>query len=153
MFGREKSRMIEPDEALPGRDQPIAVQSPHEVLGNPIVPPFPDGYEQMLKIFWEGHDPTQGMRQGNDIGTQYRSAVYYTNDAQRRIVQGYIAQLTNAKTFREPIVTQVAPLKGFYEAEAYHQNYYNLHPNQPYIVINDKPKVEALRTQFAELWK
>jgi peptide-methionine (S)-S-oxide reductase len=79
--------------------------------------------------------------------------VFYTNEAQHRIVQGYIAQLTKAKTFREPIVTQVAPLKKFYEAEAYHQNYYNLHPNQPYILINDRPKVEALRTQYAELWK
>ena len=109
---------------------------------------------QLLKVFFSvAHDPTELNRQGPDVGTQYRSAVFYTTDAQRQIVQGYIAQLTKAKAFREPIVTQVAPLKAFYEAEAYHQNYYNLHPNQPYIVINDRPKVEALRTQFAELWK
>jgi peptide-methionine (S)-S-oxide reductase len=109
---------------------------------------------QLLKVFFSVvHDPTELNRQGPDVGTQYRSAVYYTNDAQRRIVEGYIAQLTKAKAFRGPIVTEVAPLKKFYEAEAYHQNYYNLHPNQPYIVIHDRPKVEALRTQFAELWK
>ena len=109
---------------------------------------------QLLKVFFSvAHDPTELNRQGPDVGTQYRSAVFYGNDAQRRIVQGYVAQLTKAKTFREPIVTEVAPLKAFYEAEAYHQNYYNLHPNQPYIVINDRPKVEALRTQFADLWK
>jgi peptide-methionine (S)-S-oxide reductase len=109
---------------------------------------------QLLKVFFSVvHDPTQLNRQGPDVGTQYRSAVYYTTDAQRRIVEGYIAQLAKAKTFRDPIVTEVAPLKTFYEAEAYHQNYYNLHPNQPYIVIHDRPKVEALKTQFASLWK
>ena len=109
---------------------------------------------QLLKVFFSVvHDPTQLNRQGPDVGTQYRSAVYYTSDAQRRIVDGYIAQLKQAKAFREPIVTEVAPLKTFYEAEAYHQNYYNLHPNQPYIVIHDRPKVEALKTQFAALWK
>ena len=109
---------------------------------------------QLLKVFFSvAHDPTELNRQGPDVGTQYRSAVFYTTEAQHKIVQAYIAQLTQAKTFREPIVTQVAPLKAFYEAEGYHQNYYNLHPNQPYIVINDRPKVEALKTQFAQLWR
>jgi peptide-methionine (S)-S-oxide reductase len=109
---------------------------------------------QLLKVFFSvAHDPTELDRQGPDVGTQYRSAVFYTTPAQGKIVKAYIDQLSKAKTFRDPIVTQVAPLKAFYEAEAYHQNYYNLHPNQPYIVINDRPKVEALRTQFAELWK
>jgi peptide-methionine (S)-S-oxide reductase len=109
---------------------------------------------QLLKVFFSvAHDPTELNRQGPDVGPQYRSAVFYTTDAQRRIVQAYIAQLTAAKTFRRPVVTEVAPLKAFYEAESYHQNYYNLHPNQPYIVINDRPKVEALRTQFAQLWR
>jgi peptide-methionine (S)-S-oxide reductase len=109
---------------------------------------------QLLKVFFSvAHDPTELNRQGPDVGPQYRSAVFYTTDAQRRIVQAYVAQLTATKTFRRPIVTEVAPLKAFNEAEAYHQNYYNLHPNQPYIVINDKPKVEALRTQFADLWR
>jgi peptide-methionine (S)-S-oxide reductase len=109
---------------------------------------------QLLKVFFSvAHDPTELNRQGPDVGPQYRSAVWYTNESQHRVVQAYIDQLTKAKVFSKPIVTEVAPLKGFYEAEAYHQNYFDRHPNQPYIVINDKPKVEALRTQFADLWK
>ena len=109
---------------------------------------------QLLKVFFSvAHDPTELNRQGPDVGTQYRSAAFYTSEAQREVVQAYIAQLAKAKVFHDPIVTQVAPLKAFYEAEAYHQNYYNLHPNQPYIVINDRPKVEALKVQFAQLWR
>ena len=109
---------------------------------------------QLLKVFFSvAHDPTELNRQGPDVGPQYRSAVFYTTVAQRRIVQAYIAQLTAAKAFRQPIVTEVAALKAFHEAEEYHQNYYNLHPNEPYIVINDRPKVEALKRQFAELWR
>jgi peptide-methionine (S)-S-oxide reductase len=109
---------------------------------------------QLLKVFFAVvHDPTELNRQGPDVGTQYRSAIYYTSDAQRQVIQAYIAQLTAAKAFKDPIVTEVARLKAFHEAEAYHQGYYERHPNQPYIVINDKPKVEALRTQFASLWR
>jgi peptide-methionine (S)-S-oxide reductase len=109
---------------------------------------------QLLKVFFSVvHDPTELNRQGPDVGPQYRSAVFYSTDAQKKIVQAYIAQLTAAKAFPKPIVTEVAPLRAFHEAEAYHQNYYTLHPNQPYIVINDRPKVEALKTQFAALWK
>jgi peptide-methionine (S)-S-oxide reductase len=109
---------------------------------------------QLLKVFFSVvHDPTELNRQGPDVGPQYRSAVFYTTDAQKKIVQAYITQLTSAKVFAKPIVTEVAALRAFHEAESYHQNYYNLHPNQPYIVINDRPKVEALKTQFAALWK
>ena len=109
---------------------------------------------QLLKVFFSVvHDPTELNRQGPDVGTQYRSAVFYTTEAQRKVVDAYIAQLTKSRAFKEPIVTQIAPLKTFYEAEAYHQNYYNLHPNQPYIVIHDRPKVEALKAQFAQLWR
>ena len=82
---------------------------------------------QLLKVFFSVvHDPTELNRQGPDVGTQYRSAIYYTNDAQRQVVKSYVAQLTKAKAFKKPIVTEIAPLKKFYEAEAYHQNYYNL---------------------------
>jgi peptide-methionine (S)-S-oxide reductase len=109
---------------------------------------------QLLKVFFSvAHDPTELNRQGPDVGPQYRSAIFYTTPAQQKIVDAYIAQLSAAKVFKEPIVTEVKPLRGFHEAEAYHQNYYNLHPNQPYIVINDRPKVEALKTQFADLWR
>ena len=109
---------------------------------------------QLLKVFFSvAHDPTEVNRQGPDVGTQYRSAIFYTTPAQQKIVDAYIAQLSTAKVFRDPIATEVKPLRAFYEAEAYHQNYYNLHPSQPYIVINDRPKVEALKTQFADLWR
>jgi peptide-methionine (S)-S-oxide reductase len=109
---------------------------------------------QLLKVFFSvAHDPTELNRQGPDVGTQYRSAIFYTTPAQQKIVDAYIAQLKAAKVFKDPIVTEVKPLNGFYEAEAYHQNYYNLHPNSVYIVINDRPKVEALKRDFASLWK
>ena len=110
-------------------------------------------YGELLRVFFSvAHDPTQLNRQGPDEGTQYRSAIFYANDEQRRIAQAYIAQLDQAKVFSGPIVTQVAPLQAFYPAEAYHQNYAALHPNQPYIVFNDAPKVAHLRQVFPDLY-
>lgn len=111
-------------------------------------------YGQLLKVFFSvAHDPTQLNRQGPDSGTQYRSAIFFANDEQKRIADAYIAQLEQAKSFSHPIVTQVVPLKAFYTAEAYHQNYATLHPDNPYIAINDAPKVEHLRQQFPDLYK
>ena len=111
-------------------------------------------YGQLLKVFFAvAHDPTERNRQGPDVGTQYRSAIFYTSDEQRRIAQAYIDQLTRAKAFPRPIVTQVVPLHGFYPAEAYHQDYAVNHPDEPYIVINDLPKVERLRRQMADLYR
>jgi len=92
-------------------------------------------------------------RQGPDTGTQYRSAIFYANDEQKRIAESYIAQLDQAKIFPHKIVTQVTPLKKFYEAEAYHQDYLANHPNEPYIVYNDLPKLESLRKQLPELYR
>jgi len=110
-------------------------------------------YGQLLRVFFSvAHDPTQLNRQGPDTGTQYRSAIFYNGDEQRRIAEAYIAQLEQAKVFSRQIVTQVAPLKAVYEAEAYHQNYAALHPNNPYIVYNDAPKVANLRQQFPALY-
>ena len=110
-------------------------------------------YGELLRVFFSvAHDPTQLNRQGPDEGTQYRSAIFYANDEQKRIAQAYIAQLDQAKVFPGPIVTQVAPLQAFYPAEAYHQNYAALHPNQPYIVFNDAPKVAHLRQLFPDLY-
>ena len=111
-------------------------------------------YGQLLKVFFSvAHDPTQLNRQGPDSGSQYRSAIFYGNAEQQRIAQDYISQLEHAKLFPAPIVTQVVPLKAFYAAEAYHQNYATLHPDNPYIAINDAPKVERLRLQFPDLYK
>ena len=110
-------------------------------------------YGQLLKVFFAvAHDPTQLNRQGPDTGTQYRSAIFYSNPEQQRVAQAYIAQLKEAKSFGRPIVTEVAPLKAFYPAEAYHQNYLVQHPYQPYIVINDLPKLAALKEQLPQLY-
>jgi peptide-methionine (S)-S-oxide reductase len=111
-------------------------------------------YGLLLKVFFSvAHDPTQLNRQGPDEGTQYRSVIFYADKEQQRIAEAYIAQLQQAKVFSRPIVTQLVPLKSFYAAEAYHQNYATLHPDNPYIAINDAPKVEHLRQQFASLYK
>jgi peptide-methionine (S)-S-oxide reductase len=110
-------------------------------------------YGQLLRIFFSvAHDPTELNRQGPDDGTQYRSVIFYGSDEQKKIAEDYIAQLDKAKIFSRPIVTQVVPLKAFYPAEAYHQNYATLHPNQPYIVFNDAPKVAHLRQEFPDLY-
>ena len=106
-------------------------------------------YGELLRIFFSvAHDPTQLNRQGPDHGPQYRSAVFYSNDEQKRVTQAYIAQLAAAKAFPQPIVTEVAALPAFYPAEDYHQDYLAKHPNQPYIVFNDLPKLAALKEQF-----
>lgn len=109
---------------------------------------------QLLKVFFSvAHDPTQLNRQGPDHGTQYRSAVFYKNGDQKRIVDAYVDQLQKAKIYPGPIVTQVTPLVAFYAAEDYHQNYLKLHPMQPYIVINDRPKIDALKAKFPTLYR
>ena len=111
-------------------------------------------YQQLLQVFFSvAHDPTQLNRQGPDTGSQYRSAIFYTSDEQRMIAQSYIWQLTAARTFSDPVVTQVVPLPQFYPAEEHHQDYLALHPYQPYIVFNDMPKVEHLRKQFPALYQ
>ena len=110
-------------------------------------------YGQLLRVFFSvAHDPTQLNRQGPDVGSQYRSLLFYANDEQKQIAEAYIAQLTEAKIFSHPIVTQVVPLKVFYPAEAYHQDYAAHHPDNPYIVYNDAPKVAHLQQEFPELY-
>ena len=111
-------------------------------------------YQQLLQVFFSvAHDPTQLNRQGPDVGSQYRSAIFTSDAEQQKIAQAYIQQLTAARTFSAPIVTQVTSLQAFYPAEKYHQNYLALHPDQPYIVYNDLPKVEHLRKQFPALYQ
>ena len=111
-------------------------------------------YQTLLKVFFSvAHDPTQLNRQGPDYGTQYRSAIFYTDQEQKKIAQSYIRQLTVARTYPKPIVTQLLPLDVFYPAEDYHQNYLARHPSQPYIVMFDQPKLEQLRKQFKLLYQ
>jgi peptide-methionine (S)-S-oxide reductase len=111
-------------------------------------------YGQLLKVFFAvAHDPTELNRQGPDYGTQYRSAIFYANEEQKRIAESYVEQLNQAKVFDRKIATQVVPLQSFHEAEAYHQDYLVNHPNDPYIVYNDMPKLQNLRKQLPELYK
>ncbi len=110
-------------------------------------------YGQLLQIFFSVHDPTQLNRQGPDVGTSYRSAIFYANPEQKKIADAYIAQMTAAHIFSRPIVTQVVPLKGFYDAESYHQDYATNNPNNPYIQVCDRPKIETLKREFPELFQ
>jgi peptide-methionine (S)-S-oxide reductase len=111
-------------------------------------------YEQLLKVFFSvAHDPTQLNYQGPDHGTQYRSAIFYTSPEQMKAAKDYVDSLTKANAFPAPIVTEISQLNAFYEAEAYHQDYLKKNPNERYIVVNDKPKVEALKKQFPDLWR
>jgi peptide-methionine (S)-S-oxide reductase len=106
-------------------------------------------YGEILRIFFSvAHDPTQLDRQGPDWGPQYRSHIFTTSAEQKQVVDAYIAQLDGAKVYRKKIVTRVDPLKAFYPAEAYHQDYMTLHPDQPYILFNDLPKVSNLKRLF-----
>jgi len=117
-----------------------------------VYDPSQVSYAQLLQVFFASHDPTELNRQGPDVGTQYRSAIFYLTDEQKRLADAYIAQLTKARTFKRPIVTEVTKLNNFSPAEAYHQNYFALHPNQPYIVINDAPKLEHLKRALPALY-
>jgi len=111
-------------------------------------------YDDLLKVFFfVAHDPTEMNRQGPDSGTQYRSSIFYENDAQKKMADDYIAQLDQQHAFPKPIVTNVVPLTGFYPAEDYHQNYLELHPDQPYIVYNDLPKLERFQKDLPGLYQ
>ena len=111
-------------------------------------------FSELLRVFFSvATDPTQLNRQGPDVGPQYRSAIFYTNDEQKQIAQAYIQQLDKAGVFSRPIVTQVVPFKAFYAAEPYHQNFLERHPNYPYIVFNDLPKLKALKKQFPDFYR
>jgi peptide-methionine (S)-S-oxide reductase len=118
-----------------------------------VYDPAKVSYQQLLTVFFTvAHDPTELDRQGPDVGTQYRSALFYTSEAQRQATQAYIAQLDRSGAAKRKVVTQVAPLRGFAVAEAYHQDYATLHPDEAYIRYNDAPKIAALRQQFPQLW-
>jgi peptide-methionine (S)-S-oxide reductase len=119
-----------------------------------VYDPSKISYGQLLKVFFSvAHDPTELNRQGPDTGTQYRSAIFYGNEEQKRIAEAYVAQLNQAKAFRAPIVTKVSALQSFHDAESYHQDYLVNHPTEPYIVINDMPKIENLKKHFPGLYK
>jgi peptide-methionine (S)-S-oxide reductase len=118
-----------------------------------VYDPSQISYGQLLRVFFSvAHDPTERNRQGPDEGTQYRSVIFYTSPRQQEIARAYIAQLDGAKIFKRPIATEVVPLAGFYAAEAYHQDYATTHPFDPYIMVNDKPKVNNLQSHYPDLF-
>jgi peptide-methionine (S)-S-oxide reductase len=135
-------------------DQVTTETTGHAESVKVVYDPSKITYGKLLQIFFSVvHDPTQLNRQGPDVGTSYRSAIFYTNEEQRKISTEYIAQLNAAGVFKKPIVTEVTPLKGFYDAEAYHQDYALHHPDNPYILVCDLPKVEALKKEFPDLFQ
>jgi peptide-methionine (S)-S-oxide reductase len=134
-------------------DQVITEATGHAESVEVVYDPSRITYGQLLRIFFSvAHDPTELNRQGPDVGTSYRSAIFYANDEQKRVATAYIAQLDAAKAFPKRIVTEITPLKGFYRAEDYHQDYALKNPNNPYIQICDLPKISALKQQFPELF-
>jgi peptide-methionine (S)-S-oxide reductase len=135
-------------------DQVTTETTGHAESVKVVYDPSKITYGKLLQIFFSVvHDPTQLNRQGPDVGTSYRSAIFYSDEAQQKIAAAYIAQLDAARVFHQPIVTQVVPLKGFYDAESYHQDYALHHPGEPYIQVCDRPKVDALRKEFPDLFQ
>jgi peptide-methionine (S)-S-oxide reductase len=119
-----------------------------------VYDPSKVSYGELLRVFFSiAHDPTELNRQGPDEGTQYRSAIFYADEAQHRAATAYIEQIAQAKTFKRAVVTQVVPLTKFYPAEKYHQDFAERNPSYPYIVINDAPKVAALKKYLPELYQ
>ena len=138
----------------PSYDEVSSGRTGHAEAVQVVYDPSLIGYETLLHVFFSvAHDPTELNRQGPDVGTQYRSAIFYGDDDQKQAAETYIKELTKAKAFDRPIVTEVVPLRAFYPAEEYHQDYMARHPNSMYIVINDAPKVERLRRQFPALYQ
>jgi len=135
-------------------DQVTTETTGHAESVKVVYDPSKITYGQLLRVYFSvAHDPTQLNRQGPDVGTSYRSAIFYSNDEQKKISEAYIAQLDAAHIFAKPIVTQVTPLKGFYDAESYHQHYADQNPDNPYILVCDRPKIEALKAEFPELFQ
>lgn len=134
-------------------DQVTTETTGHAESVEVVYDPSKITYGELLRVFFSVvHDPTQLNRQGPDVGSSYRSAIFYTNDEQKRIATAYIQQLDAAKVFPAKIVTEVTPLKGFYNAEDYHQDYALNHPDNPYIKVCDLPKIKALKEQFPQLF-
>jgi peptide-methionine (S)-S-oxide reductase len=133
-------------------DQVTTETTGHAESVKVVYDPSKITYGKLLEIFFSVHDPTTLNRQGPDVGTSYRSAIFYSNDEQRRIASAYIAQLTAAQAFPKKIVTEVTPSKGFYDAESYHQDYAAKNPNDSYIMICDHPKIETLKKLFPDLF-
>ncbi|MGN6178766.1 MAG: peptide-methionine (S)-S-oxide reductase MsrA [Mucilaginibacter sp.] len=139
--------------ANPTYEQVCTGETGHAEACNIIYDPKVISYDELLEAFFVAHDPTQLNRQGNDIGTQYRSAIFYHNAVQEQKAEYYIAKLNAAKAYKSRIVTQVAPYTAFYKAEGYHQNYYNLHGNRPYCKYVIQPELAKFKAVFKDKLK
>jgi peptide-methionine (S)-S-oxide reductase len=139
--------------ANPSYAQVCTGQTGHAEACNIVYDPSVISYDELLEAFFVAHDPTQLNRQGNDIGTQYRSAIFYHNAGQKQKAEYYIAKLNVAKAYKSNIVTQVAPYTVFYKAEVYHQNYYNLHGDQPYCKYVIQPELAKFKAVFKDKLK
>ena len=152
---RKREGVISTRVGYSGGDVPNATYRNHGTHAEAIEIVFdPErlSFRELLEFFFQVHDPTTRNRQGNDVGTSYRSAIFTTSESQMALAKSYIAQLDGSGAFSRPIATEVKPLKGFYPAEGYHQNYLTLHPGNPYIAYNDLPKVESLKRLFPSLY-
>jgi peptide-methionine (S)-S-oxide reductase len=136
--------------ANPTYEQVCTGTTGHAEASEIIYDPSVISYDQLLEAFWESHDPTTLNRQGNDVGTQYRSVIFYRNEAQKQKAEAYKQKLNASGAFSAPIVTAIEPLKNFYPAERYHQDYYENNPNQPYCQMVIRPKLEKFRKVFKD---
>jgi len=125
----------------------------HAEVAQIVYNPEIISYSELLEVFWQTHDPTTLNRQGADVGTQYRSVIFYHDPEQKRLAEHYLKKLDESGAFRAPIVTEIKPLEIFYPAEDYHHNYYNDNTSQPYCQLVIKPKLEKLRKVFADKLK
>jgi peptide-methionine (S)-S-oxide reductase len=142
------------DVAGPSYEQVTTGSTGHAEAVEITFDPKEVSYGKLLQVYFSvAHDPTQLNYQGPDRGTQYRSAIFFTNEAQQNVAKAYVDQLTAAKSFDEPIVTEITPMSAFYPAEDYHQDYYFIHPESMYIQYHDVPKVENLQKVFPDLWR
>lgn len=125
----------------------------HAEVVNVTFHPDIISYEELLDVFWNTHDPTTLNRQGNDVGTQYRSVIFYHGDAQQQVANASLRALMESKAYEKPIVTEIIPFSAFYKAEDYHQDYFNLHGNAPYCTFIVQPKVEKFKKTFGDRLK
>jgi methionine-S-sulfoxide reductase len=137
--------------ADPTYEQVCTGRTGHAEVVQVAYDPAEISFADLLKVFWQTHDPTTLNRQGNDVGTQYRSAVFYHNDQQRQTAEQYKRQLNASGAFGSPIVTEITPFVSFYPAENYHQNYFRSNPAQSYCAFVIRPKVEKFRNELKEL--
>ncbi|MCB9169476.1 MAG: peptide-methionine (S)-S-oxide reductase MsrA [Flavobacteriales bacterium] len=139
--------------ADPSYEEVCTGSTGHAEVAQIVYDPDTIGFDELLEVFWQTHDPTTLNRQGADEGTQYRSAIFYHNERQRQLAEHYKAKLDSIGAFEAPIVTEITPFKTFYPAEGYHQDYYALNGNKPYCTLVIRPKVEKFRKVFHDKLK